>query len=107
MVTLDEYQALASKTAVYPVAQGLQYTAIGLAGEVGEYCNKVKKIIRGDVAIDDVHPFLAKELGGVLWYLAACAREIGYDLEVIANINLGQLQDRAERGVIKGDGDDR
>lgn len=106
-MTLNEYQVAAHRTAVYPYEKGLEYTAIGLAGEVGEYCNKVKKILRGDVQIDDVHPFLAKELGGVLWYLAACAKEIEYDLELIAIINLGQLQDRAERGVIQGSGDER
>ena len=46
--TLDEYQKLASQTAVYPRNRdsALMYTALGLASEAGEYAGKVKKLIR-------------------------------------------------------------
>ena len=50
---------------------------------------------------------LAKELGGVLWYVAAVAEELNYDLNLIAKMNLTELASRAERGTIKGTGDDR
>ena len=47
------------------------------------------------------------ELGDVLWQVAACANEIGYTLREIADLNLAKLGDRADRGVIVGEGDAR
>ena len=47
------------------------------------------------------------ELGDVLWYVAAVAKEIGMDLDWIAQKNLDKLESRAQRGVIKGEGDKR
>jgi hypothetical protein len=35
------------------------------------------------------------------------AHEIGYALDEVADINLQKLESRAERGKIKGDGDNR
>lgn len=87
----------------------LNYAALGLAGEAGEFANKVKKIIRDHSGYlpDDFAEELAKELGGVFWYLAASAKEIGFRLEEIAELNLDQLADRSDRGIISGSGDDR
>jgi len=42
-----------------------------------------------------------------LWYIAAIGRDIGYSLEVIAEMNINKLADRKERGKIKGEGDNR
>lgn len=103
----EYYQEKAAETAVYPFEKGVEYTALGLAGEAGEYANKVKKIMRGDYTVGERRQELSEELGGVLWYLAMCATEIGVPLEDIAERNLEILADRKDRGVIKGDGDDR
>ncbi len=103
-MTLNEYQVEAHKTAVYPPDQARIYTVLGLCGEAGEIANKAKKIIRGDVLS---HIPLMDELGDVLWYLAECARAHRYSLNQIAQENLNKLKHRAERGVIKGDGDER
>ncbi|MCW2286641.1 NTP pyrophosphatase (non-canonical NTP hydrolase) [Rhodoblastus acidophilus] len=102
---LNEYQDAALKTAVYPKEYKIIYPALKLAGEAGEVAEKVGKSLRGDKALD--RPDLAKELGDVLWYIAAGAADIGYTLEQIANMNLNKLGDRAVRGVLKGDGDNR
>ncbi len=48
-----------------------------------------------------------KELGDVLWYIAASAKELGFTLEQVAQLNLKKLADRKERGVIKSEGDNR
>jgi NTP pyrophosphatase (non-canonical NTP hydrolase) len=111
--SLNEYQDLASKTAIYPHAGegtilGLAYTALGL-GEAGEVQNKVKKIIRDDnnIISDQKKMEIAKELGGNLWYISQCAKELGFTLSEIATININELYSRMERGVITGSGDNR
>ena len=106
-MNLDEYQERAGQTAIYP--EGLNYPILGLAGEAGELCNKYKKILRdkgGEADINDMGE-LAKELGDVLWYVAQIATELDTDLEIVARINLMKLEDRHNRGVIGGSGDDR
>lgn len=104
-----EYEKLAQQFALYPDAGtgsplALAYTALGLGGESGEYSEKVKKLIR-DGKFDK--PLAAKELSDVLWYLTASAKELGYTLSDIAEINIVKLLDRQERGKLQGNGDSR
>jgi hypothetical protein len=42
-----------------------------------------------------------------LFYIAALANHIGSDLDTIMNINIKKLQDRKNRNMIKGSGDNR
>lgn len=105
-VEFKEYQREARKTKEYPALMGLVYTSLGLAGEAGEYANKVKKTIRDGQMGPKSHE-LAAELGDVLWYVSAAADELGYTLDEIAGANLRKLQDRAATGNIRGSGDDR
>lgn len=104
-----EYEEIIQQTALYPDAgKGTQlsmaYTALGLTGEAGEFSEKVKKRIRDGV----FDPRLAaKELGDVLWYLTASAKELGYSLQDIAEMNMVKLLSRKDRGVLTGSGDER
>lgn len=110
MSTFNEYQSKAAKTAIYPNSHSILYPALGLAGEAGEVANKVKKFIRDGYDQEDFEQKkieLASEIGDVLWYCAALARDIGYDLDTIAAANIDKLQSRAERGTIGGEGDNR
>ena len=112
---LDTYQKWAKTTAIYPdnntlITEGNPYyAALGLAGEVGELCNKLKKVMRDEDGVLTIKFLkdIEKELGDVLWYLAACASEFGLELGTIAEKNLGKLMDRKARGKLKGSGDDR
>jgi NTP pyrophosphatase (non-canonical NTP hydrolase) len=91
-------------TAIYPKAQSIIYPALGLAGEAGEVAEKIKKWIRdGNLDRDAI----AKELGDVLWYIAAMATDLDLDLDRIADMNIQKLADREMRGKIRGSGDDR
>jgi NTP pyrophosphatase (non-canonical NTP hydrolase) len=106
----DVYQDESLRTAVYPdMGENPYYPALGLAGEAGEVCEKIKKIMRDqDGTILGVNQNeIAKELGDVLWYVAAVAFEFKLDLSEIAQLNLRKLKDRKHRGVIKGSGDNR
>ena len=106
----DLYQDAAEATAVYPdKGDNMYYPALGLAGEAGEVCEKIKKIMRdqkGHFTEDNVEQ-ISKELGDVLWYVAMLAVEFNIALSSVAEDNLAKLQDRMDRGVLKGSVDNR
>lgn len=110
-MTFEEYAAAAGATAVYPGRHefgGRAYAALGLTGEAGEVAEKVKKLWRDNGELTaEVCESVAYELGDVLWYVAAMAYEIGYPLEVVAEMNVDKLRSRRDRGVLAGSGDDR
>lgn len=103
-MTFSEYQEAARSTAIYPRDRAIVYPALGLTGEAGEVAEKVKKWIR-DGNLDK--EAIAKELGDVLWYIAALSGDLGIDMDEIAQRNIQKLQDRAARGKIQGSGDNR
>ena len=102
----EEYQKESRKTAIYPNKYMMIYPALGLAGESGEVCEKIKKWIRGDY-IPDYTESLKMEIGDVLWYIANLASDLNLSLEDIAKKNIEKLQDRLNRNVLKGEGDNR
>lgn len=104
-MNFDKYQEEASKTAIYPENSKLTYPLLGLCGEVGEVCEKVKKHIRDGRELDKTD--LTKELGDVLWYLSATARDLGISLQDVAETNISKLKSRQERGKLQGSGDNR
>ena len=105
---MNDYQAQARTTAIYPEDLGLIYTALGLTGESGEVAEKVKRMIRDGTELNIVKKGeIALELGDVLWYIANLAHEIGVSLETIAKTNIKKINNRAENDTIKGSGDQR
>lgn len=106
----DKYQEQAFEFAVYPEKgtcsnAALSYTALGLNGEAGEVAEKVKKYIRDGGALP--RDALVKELGDVLWYVAAMASELNIPLVEIAQKNLEKLSSRKARDKLHGSGDER
>lgn len=109
-MTFNDYQDAAHATASFPREYSVIYPALGLAGEAGETVEKVKKAVRkgGDSYRDHLDmEGIAKELGDVLWYVSELASDLGLKLNDIAYGNIEKLADRAKRGVIKGEGDNR
>ena len=97
----EDYQSAAAKTALYPNRlNNLEYPTLGLAGEAGEVANIVKKIQRDDAGVltDEVRAKLKDELGDVLWYISACADELGLTLGEIAEYHVGKLAKRHGAG---------
>jgi hypothetical protein len=101
----QEYQRLAATTTEYPGSGeplGLSYVVMGLNGEA-------KKCIRDDgIAVTDAR--LAKimhSLGGNQWYAAQLCNELGIQLADVQRLNIDVLLSRKDRGVIRGDGEDR
>ena len=103
---LDPYQLQAKATAVYPEDKAREYLVAGLAGEVGEVASLFAKHWRADQEWLD-YSEVAAELGDVLWFITLRADEVGYDLSEVAQNNLDKLADRANRGTLKGNGDNR
>lgn len=86
----NEYQARTQETAIYPgqgSSTGAIYVSLGLAGESGELCEQVKKMMRddGNALMPERAEKLKGELGDVLWYLARAARELKLDLSEIVS----------------------
>lgn len=104
----DDYQQAAHRTAVYPEGKALEYLSIKLAGESGEFCNKVGKVLRGDYfLVEEIKEPLIEELGDILWYVAELCTHLDVRMMSVAHKNITKLQGRKERGKIKGEGDNR
>lgn len=136
-LTLDKYQEIAGKSAIYPgkgTLLGMSYCAHKLAGEAGEFNEHFGKAQRDDnlfslgsmrpdampgiegpltqvIIIRPLTPerkaFLIKEIGDVLWYLGALCGELGITLSMAALVNLRKLKDRTDRNALQGSGDNR
>lgn len=80
-MTLNEYQTNAHTFATYPEMYAKEYLSLGIIGESGEVCDKVKKLIRDK----GIFPFseqeelkishedrvgIINELGDVCWYIS-------------------------------------
>jgi len=106
---LDNYQKLATKTAIYGEGNKINYPILGLLGEAGEIANKYKKVLRDDAGLltEEKREALLDELGDVLWYCAALANDLDATLAHVATRNIEKLRARAERGTIQGSGDNR
>ena len=109
-MNFEQYQELASETAIYPnKGNNPYYPTLGLCGEAGEVAEKIKKVMRdedGEFSIDKTAE-ITKEIGDVLWYLAALCEELDIDLETCAILNLNKLKQRQKRGTLQGSGDNR
>ena len=78
---------------------------LGLVGEAGEVSEKVKKLFRDKNSFSDED--VLKELGDVLFYATALANIFGGNLKTIMEMNMKKLDDREQRGVLSGSGDNR
>lgn len=106
----DDYQKRAFEFAVYPEKGtcsnvALLYVACKLNGEAGEVAEKIGKYHRDGGALP--RDAIVRELGDVLWYIAAIASELNIPLVEVAQINLQKLEDRKARGKLHGEGDNR
>ena len=112
---INDYQKESRKTAIYPKTSEITYPLLGLAGEVGEFCNKIKKVLRDygakEISIHtipkSIFDALEDELGDICWYLANLSTDLKLDLDAVMRNNLTKLASRMERGKIKGSGDKR
>jgi NTP pyrophosphatase (non-canonical NTP hydrolase) len=96
---IDEYQREAERTLSGnddSQRSALTLGALGLAGESGEAVDLLKKHLFHDQPLDTEK--LKKELGDVLWYLAAIATSAGLSLSDVARANVEKLRKRFPDG---------
>jgi len=133
--TFDQYDQAVYNPGYPDAGRNFIFPALGLAGEAGEFAEKMKKLWRNHnlsglskvaglrgYMIESIDPVKAleesrqieelilggrKELGDALWYLNSAARELGTTLQEIAQENYEKIADRRKRGVIKSEGDNR
>lgn len=86
------------------LGKSLTIMSYGLAGEVGEVMEKIKKQFRDDtVDIDG----LKLELGDVAFYWARICRYYGLNPSEVLAANIAKLDSRRARGTKRGSGDYR
>lgn len=110
----NDYQKLAARTLIdgpdaeYTSAEiMLVWNALGLAGEAGEIADTIKKAVfhRHSLNRDEV----IKELGDVLWYVAALCSKLDVSLSEVMERNITKLQQRypdgysSERSINRGE----
>lgn len=99
----ETYQQLAARTLIKepdfqitPEQVMISWNAIGLAGEAGEVAELVKKGIYHQQGIDTEK--IEKELGDVLWYVAALCTKLGLSMEAVMERNIQKLMKRYPEG---------
>ena len=97
-MTLNEYQYLAQRTSnkELEMTEHLHNAMLGLAGEVGECCDLVKKHYYQDGR--EIRENLIDELSDVMWYIAEAASTLGISLEEIGHHNIQKLKKRYPEG---------
>lgn len=99
----DEYQQQAGRTLIdgpdahYSGADiMLVWNALGLAGEAGEVADTIKKAVFHQHGLD--RDVLIKELGDVLWYVAALCSKLDVPLSEVMERNIAKLKQRYPAG---------
>jgi len=72
----------------------LKYMSIGLAGEVGELMNEIKKLERDDnfILTSDRKHKIKLELGDILWYFQGICRRMDISIEDVLKSNIEKLK---------------
>lgn len=95
---LDDYQKEVTRTGNMELSKELKTAifALGIAGEAGEVADLFKKHLgHGHTLVKNK---LEKELGDVLWYIAALADMYGIKLSDVAKSNVLKLRARYPDG---------
>jgi NTP pyrophosphatase (non-canonical NTP hydrolase) len=97
-VTLDEYQRAAARTMNARLSddQRLMDAAAGLSEEAGEVLGIVRKHLFMGHPLDRERA--TRELGDILWCLAAVATCLGVTLDDVASRNVDKLRRRYPEG---------
>lgn len=74
----------------------LEHLVVCLLGELGEFSNLLKKVVRGDRRLSEVKEQLDEELADTFIYLLKISNQFGVDLEQEFLNKLSKNQERFE-----------
>jgi NTP pyrophosphatase (non-canonical NTP hydrolase) len=91
------------------IEMSLPLYAIGFCEEAGEVAGKVKKLYRDDGGCisPERREAILHELGDTVYYMARIIEALNSSFEEVEAMNRAKLNSRAQRGVLKGSGDNR
>ena len=99
----NDYQELAGRTLIdgpdFEITDDqvmLSWNALGLAGEAGEVADLIKKQVYHQHGVDP--EAIKKELGDVLWYVAALCSNLDLTMEEVMQHNIDKLRARFPEG---------
>jgi hypothetical protein len=72
--------------------------------QLGEFCEGIKRIIRGDGRLDDAR---LTNLSLIFKLLISLDVRLGYSVDTIMKLNIKKLDERMAKNTIKGKGDKR
>lgn len=92
----EEMKKFVSSVHCKPEQSLLIMSALGVAGEAGEYADFIKKVVFHEKPFDKVHA--VKELGDVCWYIALACNVLGVSFEEVMETNIKKLNARYSSG---------
>lgn len=96
LMTINEYQEAALRTANDYGKELITECALGLSGEAGEVTDLIKKWrFQGHKLRTDK---IIEELGDVAWYIAVMAAALNVELDTVLQHNVDKLKKRYPEG---------
>jgi NTP pyrophosphatase (non-canonical NTP hydrolase) len=102
-MNIDTYQTEAMKLRLSTADR--TYALLNLAAEAGEVAGKAAKLRRDGGNVAEYNTAIKKELGDVMWQVAAVAQDHGFTLSEVCQHNLDKLWGRKDKGTLQGSGD--
>ena len=100
-MNMSEYQrkAMRTKGNYATTEEQILNASLGLAGEVGECVDLIKRVVFHGHKLDK--EYIKKELGDIAWYIALMSDALGLDMSDICRENITKLEKRYPNGFDK------
>jgi NTP pyrophosphatase (non-canonical NTP hydrolase) len=102
-MNIDTYQIEAMKLRLSTADR--TYALLNLVAEAGEVAGKAAKLRRDGGNVTEYNTAIKKELGDVMWQVAAVAEDHGFTMSEVCQHNLDKLWGRKDKGTLQGSGD--
>lgn len=98
--TANDYQqfAISTRNAAIPPERVLEFAALEIAGESGEFANMVYKVAFQGHDLEEYRAKMILELGDIMWGLANAADNLGVTLTDVMEANQAKLLKRYGTG---------
>lgn len=107
---IGTYQEMTDKTWKAPTTiEPEMMCVLGMIEELGEIAGKLKRVHREDHGryFHDRVQKIKLESGDFFYYFTRFCTLMGYTMEDVMSSNVDKIIDRMNRGVLKGEGDER